>query len=48
MQEQIKDYTEKAVASYDDAMKVSLKNVELQLSENVISEEEAAEMKKNR
>ena len=46
LQEQIKDYTEKAVASYDDAMKVSLKNVELQLSENVISEEEAAEMKK--
>lgn len=46
LQEQIKDYTEKAAASYYDAMKVSLKNVELQLSENVISEDEAAEMKK--
>lgn len=46
LQEQLKDYTEKAAASYYDAMKVSLKNVELQLSENVISEDEAAEMKK--
>ena len=46
LQEQIKDYTEKAAASYYDAMKVSLKNVELQVSENVISDEEAAEMKK--
>lgn len=46
LQEQLKDYTEKAAASYYDAMKVSLKNVELQVSENVISDEEAAEMKK--
>lgn len=46
LQEQIKDYTEKAAASYYDAMKISLKNVDLQLSEEVISEEEAAEMKK--
>lgn len=46
LQEQLNDYMNNAVASYDNAMKISLKNVDLQLSEEVISEEEAAEMKK--
>ena len=46
LQGQLNDYMNNAVASYDNAMKISLKNVDLQLSEEVISEEEAAEMKK--
>lgn len=46
LQEQLNDYMNNAVSGYDDALKISLKNVDLQLSEGVISDEEAAEMKK--
>lgn len=46
LQEQLKNYMDDASESYYTAMTVSLANVDLQLSENAITEEQAAEMKR--